>query len=631
MRNIMGSGRRVVGVLSAFAVLVAAATAYGLINPNFTPLHLVEQSKLIMLLKFEKGQTGKITATIDKTLKGKTDEKTIVLDLTTTALKDHAKWLEQMISSPESKEPVHFFVGSFAEEGGEEMEAEGDEAEGQAFLHIGTKWFSFGKGDKNVWEFQEMDEKMLSCWHSSADMLLRCTQYVISDPDDAYIPVATEADWGDNYKAGTVKGRISSLQAVDLKGDGNKHLFVASDGGDALYVFDAKGKKFADVTSAAKLASKSVVAAWSDFNGDGLLDLLSWDGKALSKNLQGKDGTFKAVKVDIGDALKAGCVAMSVVDADKKGIPAVVASTTGVPVLLLPSEGDGMTARPLAAAAADKKLGKAGTCLVADFDGDLKPDVIQPFENGGLLFKGKGPADFEAPKATPVCLGPGYNESCIGDYDMNGALDILCATEQRPLLWHNWGNMKFTETFGYTGEPSYIAKPGGNGCATADINNDGRQDFAILYADRPVQIFFSRGFRSYGHSHSLDINDNDFLPEAADGHQAGCVADLTNDGAQDLAFAVKNGNIWVFLRDAEEALALSVALPISGVNAGPVTVTGWKEKRCLGAWNVVAGTQDGFFGVIDPGPVTIKWQLPGGKAQKKEIVIEEKPVRFVIK
>ena len=62
-----------------------------------------------------------------------------------------------------------------------------------------------------------------------------------------------------------------------------------------------------------------------------------------------------------------------------------------------------------------------------------------------------------------------------------------------------------------------------------------------------------------------------------------------------------------------------------------MAVTGWIGKRCLGAWNVLPGTSQAFFGRRDAGPVTLKWRLPGGKEQQKEIVVEKATARVEIK
>jgi hypothetical protein len=76
--------------------------------------------------------------------------------------------------------------------------------------------------------------------------------------------------------------------------------------------------------------------------------------------------------------------------------------------------------------------------------------------------------------------------------------------------------------------------------------------------------------------------------------------------------------------DADRAAMMAAAvLPVSGACKGPVGVTGWIDQRCLGAWNVLPGVSQACFGRTEAGPVTLKWRLPGGKKQTKEVVLEK--------
>ena len=54
-----------------------------------------------------------------------------------------------------------------------------------------------------------------------------------------------------------------------------------------------------------------------------------------------------------------------------------------------------------------------------------------------------------------------------------------------------------------------------------------------------------------------------------------------------------------------------------------MAVTGWIGKRCLGAWNVLPGVSQACFGRTEAGPVTLKWRLPGGQEQTREVVLEK--------
>jgi hypothetical protein len=65
--------------------------------------------------------------------------------------------------------------------------------------------------------------------------------------------------------------------------------------------------------------------------------------------------------------------------------------------------------------------------------------------------------------------------------------------------------------------------------------------------------------------------------------------------------------------------------------AGPLKVSAAADGRNLGAWNVSPGSPPAFFGRLEAGPCTIKWQLPGGEPQQKELVLENRPAWFSIK
>jgi hypothetical protein len=284
------------------------------------------------------------------------------------------------------------------------------------------------------------------------------------------------------------------------------------------------------------------------------------------------------------------------------------------------------------AAFAGKDLGGPGACLVADFDGDGIPDVIQLLEKGSLFYKGAKPGTFAAPVACPIELGVGRSNAWLGDYDADGLLDVFCVSEDALRLWHNLGKGQFAETLASSGEVAYIGQPGGVDGMTGDFNNDGRQDVLIVYSAGAPQLFFNRGFRSFGKALTLLIGGEDLLPEAGKGAQAGCLADLNGDGAQDMALVLNNGEGWLLVRDLAGAggLSLRAQLPLKGPYEGPLTVTGWNDLRCLGAWNVVPGGDGAFFGQTEAGPCTVSWQLPGGKPNKKQVVLETKPLRLVL-
>ena len=188
------------------------------------------------------------------------------------------------------------------------------------------------------------------------------------------------------------------------------------------------------------------------------------------------------------------------------------------------------------------------------------------------------------------------------------------------------------EEFADTGVMSYLSKPRGFLAANCDIDNDGRQDIFIGYSWMEPQLFFNRGFRSFGDARMFTPDGGALPKEIGQGVQAACAADLNSDGIEDIAAVMTDGELYVFPRKADGAdvgLALRVALDPAGSCAGPVNVVASEEKRSYGAWPVSSGSS-AFFGRREAGPITVKWRLPGGEEKKKEIVLEDRPVLLTI-
>jgi len=427
-------------------------------------------------------------------------------------------------------------------------------------------------------------------------------------------------------KLASLTGAIRAVRTVDLAGDGKLALFVACESGDRLFD-QAKDRTFTDCTAARRLQAKSQAFAWGDFAGQGRLDLISFDGQTASLHAQQADGKFLAKPLDLGGAVFTGCVALAALDVGTQGRSGLLVSGDSWPVLVaLDAEGKA-TATALTAPGVElAKLGKPGACLVADFDGDSLADVLMPTENGSVLFRATGPGTFAAGVACAVQLGKSPSAACLGDFDADGRLDVFCVNRAGSYLWENTGDGTFAETFDLTGELSYGASRRGIDCMAGDLNNDGRQDVVIGYSAAEPKMFFNRGFRSFGNAASINMGWKGLLLAALEGQTSACLSDLDNDGAPDLALALNNGDVWVVFREnsnADRAAMMAAAvLPVSGPSKGPVAVTGWIDKRCLGAWNVLPGVSQACFGRTEAGPLTLTWRLPGGQEQTQEVVLE---------
>ena len=77
--------------LLAGLVIIVCLEGYAFINPNFTPIHLVRQSSLVLEVEFTSLQDGKAQAAVKRALKGKLAAKSVTFDLTTCAIKGQSE------------------------------------------------------------------------------------------------------------------------------------------------------------------------------------------------------------------------------------------------------------------------------------------------------------------------------------------------------------------------------------------------------------------------------------------------------------------------------------------------------------------------------------------------------------
>lgn len=606
-----------------WAIWLAASAAQAMINPHFTPVHLVRESAWIVSVDLKQGESkDQCDAVIREVLKGKVEMKQFRLDLTKARSKTNADMFRNLAATGG---PALFFVGEF-----EGAQGPGSIARGRhAFLHVSGTWAVFLGGQDGLWTFDNIDRMFQTVWWGGTDMLRRAVDYILED-DDPNVPVRADVSWSEGpMKLAAIEGAITALRPIDLDEDGALELFVACETGDRLLICDGgKSRTFTDMTAARGLRSKSRAFAWGDFDGGGQLDLISFDGKDVTLHAQQADGTFQARPLDLGNALAGGCIGLSVLDVGVEARPGMLLSTEALPVLAVPdAEGKWASTALSAPGVPWAKLGKAGPCLVADFDGDGLTDVLALREAGSALFRALAPGKFAPGVACAVKLGKSPSAACLGDFDADGRFDVLGVNADGICLWQNEGDGTFTETLDLNGELAYDAQSRGTDCMAGEINNDGRQDVLIAYSVREARVFFNRGFRSFGFAQELNLGWAELLPAAEKGQQSACFGDLDGDGAQDLALALRNGEVWVVFRENSDpyrqAMMAVVTLPVGGRYKGPVAVTGWIGKRCLGAWNVLPGVSQAHFGRTDAGTLTLKWRLPGGKEQSKKVVLEK--------
>jgi hypothetical protein len=506
-------------------------------------------------------------------------------------------------------------------------------------LQIGTLWFAVLR-QGGQWRLERDEQDLFSVWAGSASLLAEAARYVVADPA-ADFPVRSAMVWGNDLRLGKLGGKPHGAIVADFGKPVGLAAVLLSDGGDRVYQAASAGGKPADVTARIGLTTSSRVAATGDFDGDGRHDLASWDGKALRLALQTAAGTFsvRAAKADLAE-----CLSLASLDAGAAGA-GLLAGTAKGPVLLAPDGKGDYAAHPLldaASADAAGDLGSGGLCVVADFDGDGRPDVLQVFAKGTLFLAAEGPGRFKAPVKAEVPLVKNPCVAICGDYDADGTLDVVVGGEDGLALVGRGGGRRWDNATAVTGELAYhgnMNQPTIVGGAPADPNSDGRQGVALFYPNRNPLVFFNRGFGCFGWARELELSGSGSMamempdPFAAEkpklagaealqaGQAAGTVLDLSGDGLDDLLAAGPDGDVWALFgrRDDQPVLRVTLALPTGARD--PVTVTVRQKGRRL-AMHVVRPGAAAFLGRTEPGPLVLEWKDAGGKAVTRQVIVE---------
>jgi hypothetical protein len=310
------------------------------------------------------------------------------------------------------------------------------------------------------------------------------------------------------------------------------------------------GRKFVDVSAKAGLdrgITWATSAAWADFDGDGFADLFvcqyvdwsfanhpdcNYDGKTPDvcppkkfKGLPSKvyrnkgDGTFEDVSdttgVVPGGEQASKSLGVVVADVNADGKPDVyVANDTVANFLYVNKSTKGKIAfaedGKLAGVAFDGGGGTNGSMGVdaGDPEGTGKPAIwVTNYENEfHALYRNHCTAERVSFVFATQASGVGsIGQKFVGwgtgfiDFDHDGWEDIFIANghairyptgaprQQRPVLFLNRGQGKFKD-ISARGGPYFKGEHLSRGMVTADFDNDGRQDLAVLHTNQPVSL-----------------------------------------------------------------------------------------------------------------------------------------------
>lgn len=589
-RTLWQRSAAVLRAAAAPAIALLASPTLALINPNYTVVDLVDDSSVVLVLRVTAPEGGRMTAEVVEALVGKAPG---------------AKALS--FGLPDGKDPMTVKLrGAFG--GGKDATgvlciqkaAEGNAPAGA--LEIGTAWFGLtGGGEKGAWRIGSDPKELETVWGGSARRLIPAIRYVLGDPAASF-PVASAMSWGEELSLGKLPGKA---QGCLVTGDG---VVVLCDGGDRVFRPGAKGHPPADVTDKLSLASRSRKMATGDFNGDGRVDLASWDGERVQLVLRRDDGTFAAPTA--GHALPQ-CRSL-----DAMGGTLAASGADGV-ILMTPNAQGGFTVHRLP--------GGDGPCAVADFNDDGAADILQVSPQGLTFHAGRAKSGAFAPPArSKVATVAEPLVLVCGDYDTDGRLDLVVAGDGGAALLSR-DDGRWTNIMPQTGEMAAALGAGsGQGrfiaACPSDVNGDGRQAVALFDAGAAPGLFFNRGFACFGIARSLMFSQatGQAVQALGQGQATGILHDLNGDLTLDLLAVDLRQNVWAIY--GQPARVRRFGLTVETGVEGPLTVTASLGRRPLGVHVVHPGRPTTIY-LPRAGKVALQWKRPGGTVETRNVIV----------
>jgi hypothetical protein len=329
--------------------------------------------------------------------------------------------------------------------------------------------------------------------------------------------------------AGVTPG--NGVYPADIDGDGDTDLFIIRGKGlpNSLLRNEGDGR-FEDITITAGLLSfnDTTAAAWFDYDGDGLLDLLVGSSDhPLELYHQTSAGTFQPVAWDLQLWVPRGVHTIAVSDFSGDGVPDFFLGIDGSPdrlYLAKPSpDWSGWRFENVAAAAGADQSG-SGSAAFFDFDNDGRPDLL---------------------------IGP-------DPADAGGKLRLL----------HNEGEGRFADL---TAEAGLGDVTGITAVGVADLDNDSYEDLVVGTPALAInRVFWNRegaGFRDV-----TIVSQGSYLDEPV----AYAVADLEGNGTVDILSRDRSGAVrWL---EASGAMDSSVIVKVNQAPPGCRVVLSVRDK-----------------------------------------------------
>jgi len=327
-------------------------------------------------------------------------------------------------------------------------------------------------------------------------------------------------------------GPAAAVALVDVDGDGDLDVHVVNDGvADVLLRNDGALVLTAATPAVLADAGPGRAAAWADYDNDGDQDCYLVRGGVANVMLEQDGGAFTDVAgLSFGFADPGAGTDAAWSDHDGDGLVDLYLVQDGAANILFRNFGDLGSGHPMLVATTFTALQNTGPGRAAvwrDYDRDGDQDLYLVNDSAAnVLIRGYNGTAYENAGEAALASTATGQDAVWGDFDNDGDWDLYLANDAQADAYFRQQPAYFQQVF----DPLMADAGPARSVAAGDLDNDGALDLYVARAGADDLLLFGDGAGGFARAVLA-------LPETAGQSEAAVVADLDGDGGLDVYVA----------------------------------------------------------------------------------------------